>query len=145
MNVHAQTRTHMLSSSPPPSDFNSDGCGLMPGLLPVARATVIPEKNNMKTREKNVKKNEMVKAKEHVTYAEEEEGERIKVKKAALKRMESVKAAALEHDHDSPSRASTSEAKATPYAEGSMSKEQCPRTRVQLPPAPLQKPNPSRR
>ena len=42
----------------------------MPGLLPVARATVIPEKNNMKTKEKNAK----AKAKEPVTFAEEEEG-----------------------------------------------------------------------
>ena len=85
-----------------------------------------PEKNNMKTKKKNVKKNEMVKVKEHVTYAEEEEGERIKVKKAALKRMESVKAAALEHGHDSPSCASTSKTKATANAEGSTSKQQCP-------------------
>ena len=98
----------------------------MPGLLPVARATVIPEKNNMKMKEKNVKKNEMVKAKEHVTYAEEEEGERIKAKKAALKRTESVKAAALERGHDSSTRASTSKAKATPNAEGSTSKQQSP-------------------
>ena len=47
----------------------------MPGLLPVARATVIPEKNNMTTKEKNGK----AKAKEPVTSAkEEEEGERIR-------------------------------------------------------------------
>ena len=70
---------------------------------------MIPEKNNIKTKVKNVKKNEMVKAKEHVTYAEEEEGE-IKAKKAALKRTESVKAAAPEPGHDSPLSASTSRA-----------------------------------
>ena len=63
----------------------------MPGLLPIARTTVIPEKDNMKTKEKNAK----AKAKEPVTSAKEEEG-RIKAKKAALKRMESVKAAAPE-------------------------------------------------
>ena len=40
--------------------------------------------------------------------------------------MESVKAAALEHGHDSPSRASTSKTKATANAEGSTSKQQCP-------------------
>ena len=40
-----------------------------------------PEKNNMKTKEKNAK----AKAKEPVTSAEEEEGERIKAKKAALR------------------------------------------------------------
>ena len=51
----------------------------MPGLLPVARATVIPEKNNMNTTEKNVEKNGGAKAKEPVTSAkEEEEGERIR-------------------------------------------------------------------
>ena len=98
----------------------------MPELLPVARATVIPEKNNMKRKEKNGKKNGKAKAKEPVTSAEEEEeGEMIKVKKVALKRAESVKAAAPKRGHDSPSRASTSKAKATPNAEGSTSKQQC--------------------
>ena len=75
-----------------------------------------PEKNNMKTKEKNAEKNGKAMAKEPVTTAEEEEGERIKAKKAALKRTESVKAAAWERGHESPSRASTSEAKATPNA-----------------------------
>ena len=51
---------------------------------------MIPEKNNMETKEKNVEKNRKVKAKEPVTSAEEEE-ERIKAKKPALKRTESVK------------------------------------------------------
>ena len=61
-----------------------------------------PEKNDIKTKEKNAEKNR--KAKEPVTSAEEEEDERMKVKKAALKRTESVKAAALEHGHDSRTR-----------------------------------------
>ena len=67
-----RTRTHTLSPFPPPSNFNSNGtgCVLMPGLLPVARATVIPEKNSTKTKEKKAK----AKAKGHVTSAEEEEG-----------------------------------------------------------------------
>ena len=50
----------------------------MPDLLPVVRATVIPEKNDMKT-EKNVEKDGKAKAKEPVTSAGEEE-ERIKAK-----------------------------------------------------------------
>ena len=45
----------------------------MPGLLPVTRATLIPEKNNMKTKEKNAEKNGKAMAKEPVTSAEEEE------------------------------------------------------------------------
>ena len=98
----------------------------MPGLLPIAGTTVIPEKNDMKTKEKNVEKNGKAKVKEPVTSAEEEEGERIKAKKAPLKRTERVKAAALERGHDSPSRASTSKAKATPNAEGLTSKQQSP-------------------
>ena len=48
----------------------------------------------MKTKEKNEDKNG--KAKERVTSVEEEEDERIKAKKAPLKRTESVKAAAPE-------------------------------------------------
>ena len=82
-----RTWTRTLSPFPPPSYFNSDGtrCALMPSLLPVARANVIPEKNNMRTKEKDAEKNGKVKAKEPVTSAEEEEDERIKVKKAALK------------------------------------------------------------
>ena len=87
---------------------------------------MIPEKNDMKTKEKNVEKNGKAKVKEPVTSAEEEEGERIKAKKAPLKRTERVKAAALERGHDSPSRASTSKAKATPNAEGLTSKQQSP-------------------
>ena len=63
--------------------------------------------------------------KERATSAEEEE-ERIKAKKAALKRVESLKAAAPKRGHDPPSCASTSKAKATPNAEDSMPKEQCP-------------------
>ena len=43
----------------------------MPGLLPIARTTVIPEKKNMKAKEKNEDKNRKVK--ERVTSAEEEE------------------------------------------------------------------------
>ena len=54
------------------------------------------------------------------------EEERIKAKKAALKRVESLKAAAPERGHDSPLSASTCKAKATPNAEGSTSKEQSP-------------------
>ena len=126
---HERTsRTHMLSTSLPPSNFNSDGtrCVLMPGLLPIARTTVIPEKNDMKTKEKNVEKNGKAKVKEPVTSAEEEEEERIKAKKAALKRAESIKAAAPESGQDSPSRASTSKAKATPNVEGSTSKQRSP-------------------
>ena len=98
----------------------------MPDLLPVARATMIPEKNNMKTKEKDVEKNGKAMTKEPVTSAEEEEGERIKAKKAALKSTESVKAAALERGHDSPSHASASKEKATPNAEGSTSKQKSP-------------------
>ena len=63
------------------------------------------------------------KAKKRVTSAEEEEELRIKVKKTALKRMESVKAAALERGHDPPSSTSTFKAKATPNAEGLMLKQ----------------------
>ena len=85
---------------------------------------MIPEKNNMKMKEKNEDKNR--KAKERVTSAEEEEDGRIKAKKAALKRTENVKTAAPERGHDSLSRASTSKAKATPNAEGSTSKQQSP-------------------
>ena len=55
-----------------------------------------------------------------------EEEETIKAKKAALKRTERVRPAALERGHDSPSRASISKAKATPNAEGSTSKQQYP-------------------
>ena len=85
---------------------------------------MIPEKNNMKTKEKNVDENGKAKAKEPVTSGEEEEGERIKAKKATLKRTESVKAASRERGHDPPLSASTSKAKATPNAEGSRSKQQ---------------------
>ena len=63
---------------------------------------MIPEKNNVKTREKNVKMNGKAKAKEPVTSAEDEDEERIKVKKAASKRTESVKAATPEGGHDLP-------------------------------------------
>ena len=65
-----RTWTRTLSPFPPPSYFNSDGtrCALMPSLLPVARANVIPEKNNMKTKEKNEEKKR--KAKERATSAE---------------------------------------------------------------------------
>ena len=87
---------------------------------------MILEKNNMKTKETNVEKNGKAMTKEPVTSAEEEEGERIKAKKAALKSTESVKAAALERGHDSPSRASTPKAKATLNAEGSTSKQKFP-------------------
>ena len=61
-----------------------------------------------------------------ITSAEEKDPERIKAKKVALKRVESLKAAAPKRGHDSPSRASTSQAKATPNAEGPTSKEQSP-------------------
>ena len=47
-----------------------------------------PEKNNMKMHEKDVEKTGKAKAKELVTFAEEEQ-EGIKAKKAALKRVES--------------------------------------------------------
>ena len=87
---------------------------------------MIPEKNNMKTKEKKAEKNRKANVKEPVTSAEEEEDERIKAKKGALKRTVSVKAAAPERGHDSPLSASTCKAKATPNAEGSTSKQKSP-------------------
>ncbi|KIJ92959.1 hypothetical protein K443DRAFT_684887 [Laccaria amethystina LaAM-08-1] len=135
LEVHADEDSDADLPAPPPKRKAAAKDGLASGSTTKARTTVIPEENNVKTKEKNVKVNGKAKAKEpdssgeeeveeEVQEEEEEEEERLKVKKAVLKRTESIKAAARERGHDSPSRAPTSKAKATPNAEGSTSKQQ---------------------
>ena len=105
---------------------------------------MIPEKNNIKTREKNVEKNGKPKANKPVTSAEEEEEERIKTKKAALKRTESVNAAARNAVTISPRAHLPLRQRQLPVLKTRRQNSNAQsRTRVQLPPVPLQQPSPS--
>ena len=86
-----------------------------------------------------MKKNGRTKAKEPVTSAEGEEEERIKAKKSALKRTESVKAAARNAVTISPRAHLPLRQRQLPMLKARRQNSNAQsRTRVQLPPALLQ-------